>query len=673
MSYQGMSIKEAMNNINSQSNGWYLPTIQRPYVWGDRHESEKYICKLFDSVYKGYPIGNILVWNCLTKVPFKEFSKDYHNDIIVENTDESRWSQKDKWLVYDGQQRLQTLFSCLRYSINGRVLVNNLLFYDDSSDMDRVGFYFVDKNSSLSLPFGHIKMSELYTKSMDDKSEFREMIFERWIDHEPTKDQKKLIERRLDKLFDVFVNKDYKVLAYYQLSQDFTEDQVNEVFQRINSGGVPLSGADLLFSRIKQEFFSFEEDTLRLAKSIKELTSGYDVSHYFILLILNVIIKKTTRIDATKVRKDEISKYKTIFDNLKTVIQDFFQQFIFNTYKINNASIIVRGNAMIPMIIYAYHRSCNGVKYKDIETDNINRMKTYFVLSQLNDWNTQTIISKNSELAQNTDFQLNQMIEFARDNGRNVELSTNTLEYYRKFSLKVILKDRLLTNTGIEGRYNPELDHIYPIKLDNRPAGYNVDVLWNLQPIDGKTNLDKLNQNPLEYFIQKPVERSKYDYIDNIEKYDWLNFIKDRKTLMIEQFEKEFNTKLTERETSEITIVEENLSDMKYLSDKLADLDLRFSSKNSIDIKLSNGTSNVVFIWKLDDCYRYGIWMNRTKNSIDPLKNEILKIVDFKWFSDYKNAITTDLPFIDKVSQTEASDKVVENVKKLYVIVNSKI
>jgi uncharacterized protein with ParB-like and HNH nuclease domain len=673
MSYQGLSIKEAMNNINSQTNGWYLPTIQRPYVWGDRHESEKYICKLFDSVLKGYPIGNILVWNCATKVPYKEFSKDYYADVIVENTDESRWSQKDKWLVYDGQQRLQTLFSCLRYSINGRVLVNDLLFSEDTNDMDKVGFYFVDKNSSLPLPFGHIKMSELYTKSMDDKSEYRELIFERWAKHNLTRDEKRLIEKRLDKLFDVFVNKDYKVLAYYQLSQHFSEDQVNEVFQRINSGGVPLSGADLLFSRIKQEHFSFEEDTLRLAKTIKELTAGYDLSHYFILLIINVIIKKTTRIDATKVRKDEISRYKTVFDNLKTPIQDFFQQFIFNTYKINNVSIIVRGNALIPLIIYVYYRSENGIKYKDIETDNLNKMKTYFVLSQLNDWNTQTIISKNSELAQSINLPLNEMIKIASDNGRVAELSTNTLEYYRKFSLKVIFKNRLLTNTGIDGRYNPELDHIYPVKLDNRPVGYNVDVLWNLQPIDGKTNLDKLNQNPLEYFKTKPIEKSKYDYIDNIGNYDWLEFIKDRKIQMIEQFENEFNIKLAEKETSEITIVQENLSDMKFLSDKLVDLELKFPSKNSIDIKLSNGTSNVIFIWKLDDCYRYGIWMNRTRNSIDSLKNGILKIADFKWFTEYKSAIIADCLFTDKTSQNVASDIVVENVRKLYLLVNSKI
>lgn len=48
MSYLGISIKEAISNINNSLNSWYLPAIQRPYVWGSRYETELYICKLFD-------------------------------------------------------------------------------------------------------------------------------------------------------------------------------------------------------------------------------------------------------------------------------------------------------------------------------------------------------------------------------------------------------------------------------------------------------------------------------------------------------------------------------------------------------------------------------------------------------------------------------------------------
>ena len=42
-----LSIKEVVNNINEN---WFLPAIQRPYVWGSRYDEEKYICRLFDSI-----------------------------------------------------------------------------------------------------------------------------------------------------------------------------------------------------------------------------------------------------------------------------------------------------------------------------------------------------------------------------------------------------------------------------------------------------------------------------------------------------------------------------------------------------------------------------------------------------------------------------------------------
>ena len=669
MSYSGISIKEVMNFINYETNGWYLPTIQRPYVWGDRHESEKYICKLFDSILKGYPIGNIIVWNCITKVPFKDFSKDYYNDIIVENRDESVWSKKDKWLVYDGQQRLQTLYSCLRYSVNGRVLVYDLLSQDDPSDLDKVGFYFVDKNSVTAMPFAHIKMSELYGKSIDDKAEYRKAIFKRWPSHEITNEEELEIEKRLDRLFNVFINKDSKVLAYYQLDENFTEDQVNEVFQRINSGGVPLSGADLLFSRIKQQYYSFEEDTLKLARTIKELTSGLEISHYFILLILNVIIKATTRIDATKVKPSELTKFKESYTILEKVLKDFYQEFIFNMFKINNASLIVRGNALIPLIIYAYHKKDKyHMNFKDIEIENLMRMKKYFVLSQYNDWNTQTILTKNSELALSDQFRLDEMTEFVRNNGRIDKLSTNTLEYYRKFSLKIILRHRLFVNTSSEGRYNPELDHIYPVKLEDRTVGYDPDVLWNMQPIDGTTNLDKSNQNPNTYFQKKPQVKDKYDFIDDIDQ-PWLDFIIKRKSAMIKQFEQDYNTKLDEEDKNEIQLVKENLKEMALIQDQLSTLPIVFPSKNIIDIKLGQ-TKNVAFIWKLDDGYKCGIWMNKDKNKLDVLKDTIMIYDNSSWFGEYKNAITIGFSFSDNETKNQTRQNAIDCVKKLYDLAN---
>ena len=105
MSFQTISVKEAVSNINANSNGWFLPAVQRPYVWGSRYESEKYICKLFDSILNGYPIGTLIVWNTDLNIPYREFMNDYFNGETPKIVDKDLWKRKEKWHVNDGHQR----------------------------------------------------------------------------------------------------------------------------------------------------------------------------------------------------------------------------------------------------------------------------------------------------------------------------------------------------------------------------------------------------------------------------------------------------------------------------------------------------------------------------------------------------------------------------------------
>lgn len=88
-----------------------------------------------------------------------------------------KWSRQDKWLVYDGQQRLQTLFSCLKYSINDRVLVYDL-FFDISKieeDRDKVGFSFCNKNEDLAP--NYVRMNEIFVKLEKKKQHFEKKYF----------------------------------------------------------------------------------------------------------------------------------------------------------------------------------------------------------------------------------------------------------------------------------------------------------------------------------------------------------------------------------------------------------------------------------------------------------------------------------------------------------------
>lgn len=72
-----------------------VPAFQRSYVW-----SKKNVIELFESIYHGFPIGSVLLWETETKIK------------INNNFDINTTSNSFQYIL-DGQQRLTTLYHCL--------------------------------------------------------------------------------------------------------------------------------------------------------------------------------------------------------------------------------------------------------------------------------------------------------------------------------------------------------------------------------------------------------------------------------------------------------------------------------------------------------------------------------------------------------------------------------
>jgi hypothetical protein len=566
MSFSPISVKEAIEKINASNNGWFLPAVQRPYVWGSRYESEKYICRLFDSLLRGYPIGTFLVWNTDKEIPYREFIDNFHDSQTADFAPTDLWKREDKWLVYDGQQRLQTLYSCLKYTLNDRVLTYNL-FWDlkNADTTDDNGFSFVDKNSKLAN--GQISMPFLFSQSEDGKVKYRKTIKET-IPEALLENEEEDYENIIDKLWDIFVSRDKKSLAYYPVPKEWSEERVNDVFQRINTGGVPLSGADLLLSKIKSHNSDFEAQLQLCSKVLADVTSGFYYEPSFILQMLNFIVKGTIRLDPERTKDSELNQYTDILSKLKESLISFSAMFLRDSFHINNAAIIPQVRAILPLIMYVYNRLNKGTKYNKIEPDNIALMKRYFILSQLNRWDTQTITDNATRLALNseTNFPYSEILDFVKTKSRFTELNVSGLENYKWFTLKILTPQRTFTNSPENpGRYNPELDHIFPRKLEGRPSDYSVDIVWNMQPITGVLNGSKLKAHPKVFFTKyennnftnKETFQTKYDFVPSIDYSTdsvitsplWDNheeFIKWRKEQMLNFISSEYGLTLNE-------------------------------------------------------------------------------------------------------------------------------
>ncbi|HEY9438996.1 MAG TPA: DUF262 domain-containing protein, partial [Streptomyces sp.] len=96
----GYTLRHLIEDIEGGRIG--LPDIQRPFVWSATKTRD-----LFDSMYRGYPIGTLMFWETGAEVGTRQIGT-------------GTGDRAPQRLVVDGQQRLTALFAVL----TGRKVVN---------------------------------------------------------------------------------------------------------------------------------------------------------------------------------------------------------------------------------------------------------------------------------------------------------------------------------------------------------------------------------------------------------------------------------------------------------------------------------------------------------------------------------------------------------------------
>lgn len=540
MSYEGISIRDALDKINQNNGGWFLPQVQRQYVWGERDESEEYICLLLDSILKGYPIGSLVLWSTDSPIPHREFLTDYSNGMRAKEVDKGLWG-RSKSLVYDGQQRLQTLFSVLRYTVNGRILCFDLLFDKNLFDTDDTGFYFTDKGKELKP--GAIRMNELCSKddNTSEKVKLRDLVSK---NANYSEDEKILIESNLDGLWEKFVQSNTKSISFFPVKSKDDKD-VNEVFRRLNTGGVALTQTELVLSKIKQkqEYSLYENRLDDLSDEILSKSGGIEFGSTELLQLIFLMIYGTPRVDSDRVKDTDIIKFDEELINLIDPLKEFFSGYLLGLFNINDIGIIPRVLALFPIITYFADRykSDNSFRVRKLTNSDLEPINQYFILSQINDWNTQTMVTNFVKLARKAGiskdkFPLEDIRQIASEK-RVGNLRTQAFINYPWFALKVLLPNRKYVFSSTK----PQIDHIFPRNLIGRNQEYkkNVDILWNFQPVAAEVNNYKTNKHPHSFFNSQEGQKyyQDYDLMPEINSPIWDdadNFIEWRKSKMIE-------------------------------------------------------------------------------------------------------------------------------------------
>ena len=318
MKTQKLSLRKIVSYLNNpdEDGGFWLPNIQRPFVW-----SEDQICRLFDSILRQYPISTLLIWKTKMGVRrrkfidnFKEEHRHHLSTFKVPDDD------KKKCLVLDGQQRLQSLYIGLRGSYDGKELYLDILSGELAAPDDvRYKFKFLDPQLAA---FPHIRFKDIVFS--DDKPRLIADGIAAQAGRTVSAAETDKIKDHVDLIRETFFNESgigYQELDSIDQANLYQEDDVVEIFIRANSGGTRLGKSDLLFSLLTS---AWEEADDKMEILLDELNmQGFAFTRDFILKTCLTLLGQGARYEVAKFRKAGVREdIEREWDNIIAATKD---------------------------------------------------------------------------------------------------------------------------------------------------------------------------------------------------------------------------------------------------------------------------------------------------------------------------------------------------------------
>jgi len=201
-----------------------LPEIQRPFVWKNPKVRD-----LFDSMYKGFPVGYLLFWANGLPNGQRQLGTGTKQKVA-------------RLLIVDGQQRLTSLYAVLR----GQEVVRE----DYSREHIQIAFRPCDATFEVADaairrdPEFITDISKLWSGEVPRNRFVKEFITKLRGSREVSEEEEDFLCEQIDHLYDL---QSYPFTAL-ELSPNVNEEEVAEVFVRINSRGTPLNQADFILT-----------------------------------------------------------------------------------------------------------------------------------------------------------------------------------------------------------------------------------------------------------------------------------------------------------------------------------------------------------------------------------------------------------------------------------------
>ncbi len=550
-----------------------LPDLQRPFVW----DSSK-VRDLMDSLYKGLPVGSIVLWEILEPVKYKKINLG--------------GKHQPKFLVIDGQQRLTSLFSIIK---NKEIINKNFKKLKLKISFNPIEEKFEVWNAAIEKDLEWISdISEIFDK---------DSIFS-------------FINGYLHKLKPKFKNGNINyeeiatnierlknILSYpfsvLELSSNLDPEEVSEIFVRINSKGKSLNQSDFIMTLMSVYWKKGRDDIeefCRISRKIPEndkptsfnIINMHPNPEHLVRTIVGYSFLRGRLKYAYLILKGRDFENKTISEELREKNFEIFKEGHKKTLDLTNWHDfikIVHGAGFISTrlisskiaffvsyTLYLLGKYNFNLSYKELEKI-VRKWFAFSLLTQRYTGSPESVIEKDLSLFKdNKKFvqKLEEIIEGKpTEDFWNITLPQKLVSSYTQnhaylVYLAALIHDDmyvLFSNIKLKDYLNPflkqkkkiiDLHHIFPrnyLKKKGINEVKEINQVANLIYIEYKDNISIGDKAPKEYWpllmnnldvINEKKALKMYDLPENFWQLEYRDFLRERRFLMSKRIEDYF-------------------------------------------------------------------------------------------------------------------------------------
>lgn len=499
---------------NLMKKNYQIPTFQREIVWNRDQVKE-----LWDSIYKFYPLGSILVWKTDIKL---QNHRSIGGHIITEEDNRTEFQY-----ILDGQQRTTSLLTSLYGGkIEGKSNFDPTLYFDltvedeDEVDDDSYKKRFLfwdeidDRGGTFKPNMGKMKRygEGLIVKLQDIRQDFGHI--ERKLQEGAYSDYDHPMRARLRQIRDVLDN--YRI-SFIEL-KGIQVSQVCQIFERINQAGQPLNIFDIVVAKTfrtetedKSGFYlreiieDFREDTEGNYKDLDNLTYLQILA---VLINQNINGSKIYNITDRYLNDIKAEQIEAVWPYAKAALLKLFDFF--------ENHLHLKGPKLIP---YRYFYMALSSYFYNHPNPNYDFLKKYF---WYHGFHNEDLLSNTTQLWQHVDFLRGEKNGTSPAFERFL-IDKNTLRrssYSSRGRLSRAILSLLANQEPRDWAYTdrhvlsdvyyiladkPNLHHIFPSNYISQNKGKNTldsNSLMNIAYITQITNLQISDDNPIQYLMK---------------------------------------------------------------------------------------------------------------------------------------------------------------------------